>query len=168
MGRFKAKEGSATSRTDCMDAIVRMAGGALFPVDPSPAHGTISAMKKVFHVSASFAEAEQWDIRQHREMPPDDRLDAVEFLRVGNGDRRFVSSSLPTTAAEAAEELPAEAGTLTGEMGMPPRSLERGGPPPHLSRSCPSCVPGGGPPDSRRISLHGYGGQVRVRDFTAH
>lgn len=50
-------------------------------VDPPSVHGTISAMKKVFHVAASVAEAEQWDIRQHRAMPPDERLAAVEFLR---------------------------------------------------------------------------------------
>ena len=55
--------------------------GSLFPVDPSPVHVTIFAMKKVFHVAANFAEAEQWDVRQNREMSPDDRLDAVEFLR---------------------------------------------------------------------------------------
>ena len=38
-------------------------------------------MEKVFHVSATFAESEQWDIRQYRAMSSEQRLDAVEFLR---------------------------------------------------------------------------------------
>jgi len=42
---------------------------------------TMATMNKVFHVSATFAEAEQWDIRQYQSMSPEQRLDAVEFLR---------------------------------------------------------------------------------------
>ena len=38
-------------------------------------------MKRVFHISKSFAESEKWDIRQHSEMPVNERLAAVEFLR---------------------------------------------------------------------------------------
>jgi hypothetical protein len=38
-------------------------------------------MNKVFHVSKTFAEAEQWDIQQYRLMSSEQRLAAVEFLR---------------------------------------------------------------------------------------
>jgi predicted transcriptional regulator len=38
-------------------------------------------MKRVFHVSATFAESEQWDLRQYRAMSAEQRLAAVEFLR---------------------------------------------------------------------------------------
>ena len=43
--------------------------------------GSIMHMEKVFHVSATFAESEEWDIRQYRAMSPEQRLAAVEFLR---------------------------------------------------------------------------------------
>lgn len=42
---------------------------------------SINNMKKVFHVSATFAESEQWDMRQYQAMSPEQRLAAVEFLR---------------------------------------------------------------------------------------
>ena len=38
-------------------------------------------MKRVFHISGTFAESEEWDARQHSEMTADERLAAVEFLR---------------------------------------------------------------------------------------
>lgn len=41
----------------------------------------MSDMEKVFHISSTFAESEEWDIRQHRALAPSERLSAVEFLR---------------------------------------------------------------------------------------
>jgi hypothetical protein len=38
-------------------------------------------MKKIFHKSRSFKEAEEWDIRQHTQMTPEERQEVAAELR---------------------------------------------------------------------------------------
>ncbi|MCK4765330.1 MAG: hypothetical protein KAW12_24225 [Candidatus Aminicenantes bacterium] len=60
-------------------------------------------MERVVHIAKSFAEAEQWDIRQNISMTPDERLAAARQLaeRVygkNQPDVRAAQSIVSTTA----------------------------------------------------------------------